>query len=143
MAVEYPGMIEITNKPIDVKKIISAASSRNGGAVNVFIGTVRNQTASKKVTRLEYEAYEPMAVAEINKIIQQADKQWKLTGWAISHRVGILHPGDVAVAIAISTAHRKESFEACQYVIDTLKQTVPIWKREFFEDGDTWVSAHP
>ena len=114
MAVEYPSMIEITNKPIDVKKIISAASSRNGGAVNVFIGTVRNQTASKKVTRLEYEAYEPMAVAEINKIIQQADKQWKLTGWAISHRVGILHPGDVAVAIAISTAHRKESFEACQ-----------------------------
>ncbi|MDZ7646248.1 MAG: molybdenum cofactor biosynthesis protein MoaE [Cytophagales bacterium] len=104
---------------------------------------MRNQTSTKKVTKLEYEAYEPMAIAEINKIIQQADKQWKLTGWAVSHRVGTLYPGDVAVAMALSTAHRKESFEACQYVIDTLKQTVPIWKREFFEDGDTWVSAHP
>ncbi len=136
-------MIEITDKPIDVQKIIDAASSHQGGAVNVFIGTVRNQTAAKKVTKLEYEAYEPMAIAEINKIIQQADKKWKLTGWAISHRVGTLYPGDVAVAIALSTAHRKESFAACQFVIDTLKQTVPIWKKEFFEDGDTWVSAHP
>ncbi|MBL7874350.1 MAG: molybdenum cofactor biosynthesis protein MoaE [Cyclobacteriaceae bacterium] len=136
-------MIEITDKPIDVQKLIEAASSAEAGAVNVFIGTVRNQTSAKKVVKLEYEAYEPMAIAEIHKIIQQAGEQWKLTGYAVSHRVGTLYPEDAAVVIALSTAHRKESFEACQFVIDTLKQTVPIWKREFFEDGDTWVSAHP
>jgi molybdopterin synthase catalytic subunit len=84
-----------------------------------------------------------MAISEIRKIIDQAAISWHLLGWAVSHRVGFLHPGEIAVVVAISTAHRKESFEACQYIIDNLKLTVPIWKREFFEDGDQWVSAHP
>jgi molybdopterin synthase catalytic subunit len=136
-------MIEITDQPIDVQKIISAASRKEAGAVNTFIGTVRNSTSGKKVLRLEYDAYEPMAVSEIQKIIDQASEQWKLTGYAISHRVGVLQPGEIAVVVAVSTPHRKDSFAACQFIIDTLKQTVPIWKREFFENGDEWVSAHP
>jgi molybdopterin synthase catalytic subunit len=136
-------MIEITNQPIDVQKVIQAALQQEAGAINTFIGTVRNQTTGKKVLRLEYEAYEPMAVSEIQKIINNANDVWQLLGWAVSHRVGLLLPGEIAVAVSVSTAHRKASFEACQFIIDSLKQTVPIWKREFFEDGDQWVSAHP
>jgi len=111
--------------------------------VNTFIGTVRNSTANKPVTKLEYEAYEPMAIAEIQKVINEAREKWKLTGWAVSHRMGTLLPGEIAVVVAVSTPHRKDSFEACQFIIDTLKKTVPIWKKEFFQDGDQWVSAHP
>jgi molybdopterin synthase catalytic subunit len=136
-------MIEITEHSIDVQKVIQAATSNEAGAVNTFIGNVRNQTSGKKVVRLEYEAYEPMAVSEIRKIIDRASQQWKLTGWAVSHRVGTLLPGEIAVVVAVATPHRKESFAACQFIIDSLKQTVPIWKKEFFEDGDQWVSAHP
>jgi molybdopterin synthase catalytic subunit len=136
-------MIEITDQPIDVQKIISAASRKEAGAVNTFIGTVRDNTSGNKVIRLEYEAYEPMAISEIQKIIDRTTEHWKLTGFAVSHRVGVLQPGEIAVVVAVSTPHRKDSFAACQFIIDTLKQTVPIWKREFFENGDEWVSAHP
>jgi molybdopterin synthase catalytic subunit len=136
-------MIEITDKAIDIQKIIEAAASGQAGAINTFIGTVRDNTKGKKVLRLEYEAYEPMAISEIKKIIEVAKERWNLTGFAVSHRVGTLLPGETAVVVAISTPHRKASFEACQFIIDTLKETVPIWKREFFENGDQWVSAHP
>ncbi len=136
-------MIEITNNPIDIQYIIKSAESTDAGAVNVFIGTVRSKTGQRKVIRLEYEAYEPMAVLEIKKIIKLAKDKWKLEGWAVSHRVGTLTIGDVAVVVAVSTAHRQESFEACQFIIDSLKQTVPIWKKEIFEGGEEWVSAHP
>ncbi len=136
-------MIEITEQLIEVQKVIEAASLKEAGAINTFIGTVRNHTSGKRVIRLEYEAYEPMAIAEIQKIIDRATLQWPLTGWAISHRIGTMLPGEIAVVVAVSTPHRKDSFAACQFIIDSLKQTVPIWKKEFFEDGDQWVSAHP
>ncbi|MFM9838759.1 MAG: molybdenum cofactor biosynthesis protein MoaE [Cyclobacteriaceae bacterium] len=136
-------MIEITNKSIDVPQIIRAAESDEAGALNVFIGTVRSKTSGKNVVRLDYEAYEPMSKKEIKKIVESATKRWSIKNWAVSHRVGTLAVGEVAVVVAISTAHRKESFEACQFIIDCLKQTVPIWKKEIFEDGEEWVSAHP
>jgi molybdopterin synthase catalytic subunit len=136
-------MIEITNNPIDIQYVIKSAESADAGAINVFIGTVRSKTAEKKVIRLEYEAYEPMAILELKKIIEIAKEKWMLEGWAVSHRVGELNIGDVAVVVAVSTAHRKESFEACQFIIDSLKKTVPIWKKEIFEGGEEWVSAHP
>jgi molybdopterin synthase catalytic subunit len=135
-------MIEITDKLIDVPSIIKAAESHEAGAINVFIGTVRAKTSNKNVVRLEYEAYEAMAKKEIEKIVEAANKKWGIKNWAVSHRVGILTVGEVAVVVAISTSHRKESFEACQFIIDSLKQTVPIWKKEIFEDGEEWVSAH-
>lgn len=136
-------MIKITAKPIDIQKVIDTASSLGAGAVNVFIGTIRDQANSKKVVWLEYEAYESMAVAETRKIIDEAAQRWNLLGWAVSHRVGTLKPGEVAVVVAVSSKHRKESFEACQYIIDKLKETVPIFKKEVFEDGEEWVSAKP
>jgi len=136
-------MIEITDQPIDKNKIISAAESLEAGALNVFIGTVRAKTADKKVIRLEYECYKPMAVSEIEKIFEEASQRWPILKVAISHRIGILQLGDEAVVLAVSTPHRKESFEVCQFIIDTLKQTVPIWKKEVYEGGEEWVSAHP
>jgi molybdopterin synthase catalytic subunit len=135
--------IEITTESIDVPAIIKAAESDEAGGLNTFIGTVRSMTSGKRVVRLEYEAYEPMAKKEIEKIVESARKKWPIKNWAISHRVGTLTVGEVAVVVAISTSHRKESFEACQFIIDSLKQTVPIWKKEIFEDGEEWVSAHP
>ncbi|HEY8511906.1 MAG TPA: molybdenum cofactor biosynthesis protein MoaE [Cyclobacteriaceae bacterium] len=136
-------MIKITEKPIDVQKVIDTATSLGAGAVNVFIGTVRNTAHGKNVLWLEYEAYESMAVAEIRKIIDEASHRWPLLGWAVSHRVGTLKPAEVSVVVAVSAPHRRESFEACQFIIDSLKAKVPIWKKEVFEDGEEWVSARP
>lgn len=134
-------MINITDQPIPVQPVIDAALARGAGAVNVFIGTVRDHATGKKVVWLEYESYEPMAVAETQKIIDEAAARWPLLGWAVSHRMGLLKPGEVAVVVAVSTPHRKESFEACQYIIDSLKYRVPIFKKEVFEDGAEWVGA--
>ena len=136
-------MIKITAKPIDVQKVIDTASSLGAGAVNVFIGTVRDTAHHKNVRWIEYEAYESMAVAEIRMIIDEAAHRWKLQGWAVSHRVGTLKPGETALVVAVSTEHRKESFEACEFIIDAIKAKVPIWRKEVFEGGDAWVSANP
>ena len=136
-------MIKITEKPIDVQKIIDIASALGAGGLNVFIGTVRSMTNHKNVRWLEYESYESMAVAEIKKIIDVATSRWGLMGYAVSHRVGTLKPGEIAVVVAVSTSHRKESFEACQFIVDELKAKAPIWKKEVFEVGEEWVAARP
>jgi molybdopterin synthase catalytic subunit len=136
-------MIKITEKAIDVQKVIDTACSLGAGAVNVFIGTVRNTAHLKKVVWLEYEAYESMAVAEIKKITDEAAHRWPILGCAVSHRIGTLKPGEVSVVVAVSTPHRRDSFEACQFVIDNLKAKAPIWKKEVFEDGEEWISARP
>jgi molybdopterin synthase catalytic subunit len=136
-------MIKITEKPVDVQKVIDTASSLGAGAVSVFIGTVRNSAHAKNVLWLEYEAYESMAVAEIRKIIDDASHRWPLQGWAVCHRIGTLKPGEVSVVVAVSTPHRADSFDACEYIIDTIKEKAPIWKKEVFEDGEEWISARP
>jgi len=136
-------MIKITEKPIDIHKVVETVSSLGAGAVNIFIGNVRSTAHNKNVRWLEYEAYEGMAVAEIRKIMDEASHRWGLLGAAVSHRVGTLKPGETAVAVAVSAPHRKESFEACEFIINELKAKVPIWKKEVFEDGEEWVSAQP
>lgn len=109
----------------------------------MFIGTVRDATKGKTVIRLEFEAYEPMAIKEMTRIAEEAFAKWPVQKLLIHHRTGILAVGEVPVVIAVSCAHRDAAFEACRYVIDTLKQMVPIWKKEIFEDGEVWVAAHP
>jgi molybdopterin synthase catalytic subunit len=135
--------IQLTSEPLIPQVCIDKVASDAAGAIDVFIGTVRNNTKGKAVVRLEFEAYEPMAISEMQKIAEQAQEKWPVEHIAIHHRVGLLNWGDIAVIIAVSTPHRKASFEACQYAIDTLKETVPIWKKEIFEDGEVWVAAHP
>lgn len=135
--------ILVTDQPLDTQAIIKSVESSEGGAVNVFIGTVRNATKGKEVLKLEFEAYEPMATKEITNIVETAKSKWPLLKVAVHHRTGTMQIGDVPVVIAVSTPHRTAGFEACQYIIDTLKESVPIWKKEFFEDGEVWVAAHP
>ena len=136
-------MIKITEKPIQPDEAIKAASALGSGAVNLFIGTVRNESRGKNVRWLEYEAFESMAVSEIKKITREASEKWKILGCSVIHRTGTLHPGETAVVVAVSTPHRKESFEACSFIIDELKARVPIFKKEVFENGEEWVSATP
>ncbi|MFK7809598.1 MAG: molybdenum cofactor biosynthesis protein MoaE [Saprospiraceae bacterium] len=135
--------IKIFDKPLHPQSCIDLVSSSSAGGLAVFIGTVRNQTKGKKVVKLEFEAYEPMAISEMQKIATATVERWGVKRMAIHHRVGRLEIGEIAVVIAVATPHRKAAFAACEYAIDTLKETVPIWKKEFFEDGEVWVAAHP
>ena len=135
--------IKLLESPLDIAQCIASVASDNAGGIDVFIGTVRNLTKGRRVLRLEFEAYEPMAIAEMEKIAREAEALFAVDRIAIYHRVGMLGIGETAVVIAVSTPHRHAAFEACRYAIDTLKQTVPIWKKEFFEDGEVWVAAHP
>ncbi len=135
-------MITISDKPLDVQAVIDAVQTEQAGAINVFIGTVRNQTSQKSVIGLEYEAFEAMAIKKMEEIAEQATAKFPVLKVAIAHRVGKLKLGEIAVVIAVATPHRAESFAACKFIIDTLKEVVPIWKKELFEDGEVWVSAH-
>jgi len=135
--------ILLSKEPLQTEKAIQFVEADNCGAINVFIGTVRNLTKTKPVVQLEFEAYQPMAIKEMQKIADLAKSKWSFESIAIHHRVGLLEIGDIPVVIAVSSAHRKVAFEVCQFTIDTLKETVPIWKKEFFEDGVVWVAAHP
>ena len=135
--------IQIKNEALSVQECNDLVLSESAGGTAIFVGTVRNSTKGKAVLRLEFEAYEPMAISEMRKIATFAKQKWNADKIVIHHRVGGLQIKEVAVIIAVSTPHRKAAFEACQYCIDTLKETVPIWKKEVFEDGEVWVAAHP
>ena len=135
--------IKISVDPLQIQSCIDWVMSPECGGINVFIGSVRNVTKGKKVVRLEFEAYESMAMNEMNKIAKDVLKKWPVQKILIHHRTGILQTGEVPVIIAVAAAHRDAAFDACRYTIDTLKQTVPIWKKEVFEDGEVWVAAHP
>jgi len=135
--------IKISSETLNLQACIEWVMLPESGGIDVFIGTVRNVTKGKAVLRLEFEAYERMALAEMGKIAAQAIEKWPVQKLLIHHRTGVLAVGEVPVIIAVSAAHRNAAFEACRYVIDTLQQTVPIWKKEVFEDGEVWVAAHP
>jgi molybdopterin synthase catalytic subunit len=137
-------MLEIVDFPIDVAAIIARVEAPGAGAVNAFVGTVRNQAGGRPVQQLRFEAYVPMALRQLAHLEADVRRRWPMVqGIAVTHRIGTLAIGDVAVVVAVSTPHRPEAFAACQYLIDTLKQTVPIWKYETYEDGTEWVAAHP
>jgi molybdopterin synthase catalytic subunit len=135
--------IKITSEILNLSECVEKVMTPQAGGIDVFIGTVREHTKGKKVIRLEFEAYEKMALNEMQKIADEMMKRWPLHKILIHHRTGVLQIGDVPVIIAVSASHRDATFEACRYAIDTLKQTVPIWKKEVFDDGEEWVAAHP
>jgi len=136
-------MIQITDQPLEPSNIIAKVQNQSAGAINLFIGSVRNKSKGRKVVRLEFEAYVPMALNEMQKISAEVNSRWPVQMVAIHHRIGRLSIGDIPVIIAVATPHRKEGFEACKFAIDSLKKTVPIWKKEVFKDGSEWVAAHP
>ncbi|TAM99878.1 MAG: molybdenum cofactor biosynthesis protein MoaE [Chitinophagaceae bacterium] len=134
--------LKISSEPLDIISCIGKVKNLQCGGMDIFIGTIRNKTKEKKVVRLEYEAYEPMALKEMKKIAEYALQLWPVENILIHHRVGVLKTGDIAVIVAVCAPHREAAFDACRYAIDTLKKTVPIWKKEVFEDGEEWVAAH-
>jgi molybdopterin synthase catalytic subunit len=136
-------VIAIRETPLDVSALLAAGASDESGGVVVFVGTVRSATRGQAVVRLEYEAYPAMAISELEKIAAAAGERFGVLALDIEHRVGVLLPGDVAVVIVARAAHRAAAFDACRFAIDTLKQTVPIWKKEVFESGEVWVGDRP
>ena len=135
--------IKITSEKLNLQDCTNFVEDYSCGGIVTFVGTVRNLTQNKTVTLLDFSGYEPMALKEMQKIADTILKKFKIHKIAIHHAVGKLKVGDIPVIIAVSSAHRKASFEACEYAIDTLKETVPIWKKEHFEDGEVWVNSHP
>ncbi len=135
--------INIAEAPLDLNDAYGFIQTPSAGGLSLFVGTVRNHSQGKTVLMLDYEAYKPMAIKQMEAIAKQvADKYFlfRLYAW---HRVGRLAPNEAAVIIAVSTAHRAESFAATQDYINKLKECVPIWKKEHYEDGAVWVSAFP
>lgn len=125
----------ITTSPLDIASISSSVTAPCTGATSLFVGTTRDNFQGKKVVRLEYEAYEPMAKKEMSKLCSELRSKWSLHNIAIHHRLGLVEVTEASVVIAVSSPHRKASLEAVQFAIDKLKETVPIWKKEIYEEG--------
>ncbi len=133
-------MIFLTDEPLVIAPLLAAVDHPSCGAVVNFCGIVRNHHQGRAVDHLEYEAYEPMAIAKLEQIRDEVRERWGTDRVAIAHRVGWLAIGDTAVAIAVAAPHRAEAFEACRYIMDRIKQDVPIFKRETWADGSSeWV----
>ena len=135
--------IKITSEKLDLQACYNFVTDASCGGISAFVGTVRNDTKGKEVKQLDFSAYKPMAIREMQKIADIALEKFSITKIAIHHAEGMLKIGDIPVIITASAKHRIAAFEACQFAIDTLKETVPIWKKEHFSDGEVWVNAHP
>jgi len=135
--------IKLTENPLDLDECYAFVEDASCGGITTFIGTVRNDTQGKEVKQLHFSAYAPMAIKEMQKIADKALSQFDIKKITIHHAIGMLSIKDIPVIIAVSAKHRKAAFLACEFAIDTLKETVPIWKKEYFSDGEVWVNAHP
>jgi molybdopterin synthase catalytic subunit len=135
--------IKISGEPLNLQDCYNFVQDSSCGGIALFVGTVRNKTQNKVVTLLDFSTYEAMAIKEIEKIAIETLKKFEVLKIAIHHAKGALKIGEIPVIIAVSSAHRNASFDACQYAIDTLKETVPIWKKEHFADGEVWVNSTP
>jgi molybdopterin synthase catalytic subunit len=132
-------MFEITTQSIQTEQLVEAVRHDEDGGVVTFVGVVRNENRGKQVLYLEYEAYPEMAIAKIREIGDEIAAKWGLGNVAIVHRVGRLEIGEASVVIVVAAPHRDVAFEACRYAIDRLKETVPVWKKEVYADGEVWL----
>lgn len=135
-------VIEIVDS-IDTSVVYDELSDAASGGICVFLGTVRDTTNNESVTSLEFEAYKTMALKEMEKIAEMAASKWELNKIVMRHAVGVKKIKEAVVVVGASSAHREDCFVACRFLIDTLKESVPIWKKEFFKNKAVWVSAHP
>jgi len=133
----------IVRSPIDTQKTLASLKHAEDGAAVVFEGVVRNQTRGRPTLYLDYEAYEEMALRQLEALASQALQKFQIRDMAIIHRLGRLEIGETSVLIVVASAHRGPAFDACRWIIDTLKRTVPIWKKEYFEDGAVWTDGEP
>jgi len=132
-------LYEITGQPIDPQAVMDKVIRAEAGAVTLFVGIVREWTRGKRTLYLEYQAYEAMAVKQLSRIGEEIAKRWPHAMIAITHRIGRLDISDAAVVIAVSSPHRKDAYEANEYAIERIKEIVPIWKKEYWEDGSDWI----
>jgi len=133
----------IIRETIDTRGVLERVKRGEDGAAVVFEGVVRNQTRGRRTLYLEYEAYEEMARQQMEELAERALKQFQVRDVALVHRLGRLEIGETSVLIVVASAHRAAAFDACRWMIDTLKRTVPIWKKEYFEDGAVWADGEP
>jgi molybdopterin synthase catalytic subunit len=131
----------IVDEPIVPEELLAAVGDRGAGASVLFLGTTRNVNVGRRVVKLEYEAYGRMAVREMRALAAEARTRWPLRKVAMVHRIGVVPVGEASVGIAVSGGHRTETFEACHWLIDRLKEIVPIWKKEHFRGGTVWIGA--
>ncbi|HEU12503.1 MAG: molybdenum cofactor biosynthesis protein MoaE [Thermoplasmata archaeon] len=131
--------VRIDSGEIDIEGMVREINNERNGAIVTFLGTVRNENNGKKVKKIVYDAYLPMAVYEMERICDEAYHKFNLIDLSVHHRIGEFFPGDYVVFIAVSSAHRDEAFQACRFIIDGIKESVPIWKKEFYEDGSEWI----
>lgn len=132
-------MFDITDQPLSLEPLVNVVSRSSSGAVAAFLGVVREQTRGRRVRYLEYEAYREMAIPKMREIAGEIRRKWEVDEIAMVHRVGRLQIGEASVAIAVSAPHRHQALAACAYAITRLKETVPIWKKEVWTDGEEWV----
>ena len=132
-------LFQIVEEPIIADDVIQKVASKNAGATVVFLGTVRELTQGKRTLSLEYQAYAPMAERKLFEIGEEMQAKWPQLKVAITHRIGRLDISEIAVVIAVSSPHRKAAYEANEYAIERIKEIVPIWKKEFWEDGSKWI----
>ena len=133
--------VEIGEAALDPGQVLSSLAAPADGAVNLFLGVVRDHHQGRRVLRLEYHAYVPMAQQKMQQIADEVTERFGATSVILLHRLGTLEIGDVSVLVAVATAHRAESFTACRHAIGRIKSEVPIWKKEYFEDGVAWVEG--
>jgi molybdopterin synthase catalytic subunit len=134
-------LIQLTREPLDRDSLIAAVSHPSAGGIVIFEGVVRDNARGKQVRYLAYDVYEEMAREQISKIIAEAQQRWGVERIAVAHRFGRLEIGEASVIIVVGSPHRAEAFDACRYIIDTLKATVPIWKKEVATNGEEWVEG--
>ena len=134
-------MIKITNEPLNPEEITAQVRRDSNGAVITFLGTTRDFSEGRNVEYLEYEAYQPMAENMLQQIADELREKWDIADFAVAHRVGRVDIGEISLVVALSSPHRQQAFEAGQYVVDRIKQLVPIWKKEAFEGGEVWVGS--
>jgi molybdopterin synthase catalytic subunit len=134
-------IIQLTREPLDRNALVEAVTHASVGGIVIFEGVVRDNARGKQVRYLEYDAYIEMAKEQIRAIVDEAERRWGVEHVAVAHRFGRLEIGEASVIIVVATPHRAEAFEACHYIIDTLKTTVPIWKKEVATDGEEWVEG--
>jgi molybdopterin synthase catalytic subunit len=135
--------IALSDQPLSVDQCYAKVQDPTCGGICLFVGTIRNHSQGEPVTHLEFDSYPPMAIKEMRRIAEEAQEKFGLQSVVVHHRVGHMSIGDIAVIIAVSSAHRAAAFEGCEWVIDELKKDVPIWKKEFRPDGSYWVNARP
>jgi molybdopterin synthase catalytic subunit/molybdopterin converting factor small subunit len=133
------GAFLLSNEPLSLEQVAREVASEDAGAIATFVGTTRARSRGRDVIRLEYEAYEGMAEAEMERIARALRERHEVIDVAIHHRVGPVEIGETSVVIAVSAAHRAAAFEACREAIDTLKQSVPLWKKELYVGGEEWI----